>query len=62
METSYKVTKLDLLIIQRSYLTVAYLEIPFSQNSYHIETIQLIYFANQLTGFYMIQGFTERYF
>ena len=62
METSYKVTKLDLLIIQRNYLTVAYLEIPFSQNSYHIETIQLIYFANQLTGFYMIQGFTERYF
>ena len=55
-------TKLDLLIIQRNYLTIAYLEIPFSKNSYHIETIQLICFANQLTGFYTKQGFTERYF
>ena len=47
-------TKLDLLI-QRNYLTVFYLEIPVSKNLYHC-------FANQLTGFYVIQGFTERYF
>ena len=54
-------TKLDLLIIQTNYLTVVYSEIPFSKNLYHIEAIQLICFANQLTGFYMIQGFTEKY-
>ena len=55
-------TKLDLLITQRSYLIVVYSEIPFNKNSYHIQTIQLIYLANKLTGFYMIQGFTESYF
>ena len=55
-------TKLDLLIIQIHYLTVVYSEIPFSKNLYHIETIQLICFANRLTGFYMMQGFTGRYF
>ena len=38
------------------------MEIPFSKNSYHIETNQLICFTHQLTGFYMIRGFTERYF
>ena len=38
------------------------MEIPFSKNSYHIETNQLICFMLQLTGFYMIRGFTERYF
>ena len=54
-------TKLDLPIIQTNYLTVVYSEIPFSKNLYHIEAIQLICFANQLTGFYMIQGFTEKY-
>ena len=48
--------------MQIYYLTVVYSEIPFTKNLYHIETIQLICFANQLTGFYMIQGFTEGYF
>ena len=37
-------------------------EIPFSKNSYHMETSQLICLANRMTGFYMIQVFTERYF
>ena len=37
------------------------LEIPFSKNSYSIETNQPISKANKLTGFYMIQVFTERY-
>ena len=30
------------------------LEIPFSKNSYHTETSQLISKASHLTGFYMI--------
>ena len=44
------------------HCTVVCLEISFSKNVYHIETSQLICFVNQLTGFYMMQGFTERYF
>ena len=36
-------------------------EIPFSKNSYHIETSQAISKANKFTGFYMIQVFTKRY-
>ena len=38
------------------------LEIPFSQNLYHIQTSHLIFNANQLTGFYMKQVFTKRGF
>ena len=34
----------------------------FSKILYHIETSQLIYYANQLTGFYMARVFTESYF
>ena len=41
---------------------VACSEIPLSKNSYHMETSQLICFANRLTGFYMIEVFTKRYF
>ena len=37
-------------------------ETRFTKNSYHIETSKLQRFANQLTGFYMIRDFTERYF
>ena len=33
---------------------IAFLEIPFSKNLYHMETSQLISKANQLTGFYMM--------
>ena len=35
---------------------------PFSKYSYYIETSQLNFIANQLTGFYIIQIFTKRYF
>ena len=35
---------------------------PFSKNSYYIETSQLICYVNQLTDFYMAQNFTESYF
>ena len=37
-------------------------ETPFSKNSYYIETSQLIWVANQLTGFYMMRVFTARCF
>ena len=30
-------------------------EIPFSKNSYYIDTIQMIWLANQLIGFCMIR-------
>ena len=33
---------------------------PFSKNSYHTETSQMICNTNQATGFYMIRIFTER--
>ena len=36
-------------------------EIPFSKNSYHIETSQPITKTNELTRFYMIQVFTKKY-
>ena len=44
-------TKLDLLIIQRNYLTATYLEIPFSKNLHHIESIQLICFHKSIDWF-----------
>ena len=37
-------------------------ETPFSKNLFHKETIQLIFSANQITDFYMIQVFTKTYF
>ena len=43
-------------------ITIVCSAIPFSKNSCHIETSQLICKANQLFGFYMIQVFTERHF
>ena len=38
------------------------LETLFNKKSYHTETSQLIFDANQFTRFYMIRAFTERYF
>ena len=43
-------------------ITTVCLETPFSKNSFHIEISELICIANQMTGFYMIQVLTERYF
>ena len=43
-------------------ITTVCSETPFSKNLFHIETSQLICIANQITDFYMIQVFTERYF
>ena len=36
-------------------------KIPFSKNSYHIETSQPITKTNELTRFYMIQVFAKKY-
>ena len=46
----------------KSKNTIVCSELPFSKHSHHIETSQLIGFANQLTDSYMIEGLTERYF
>ena len=37
------------------------MEIPFSENPYHVETSQPICKANKLTSFYMIQVFAKNY-
>ena len=54
-ESTWKVHVKEIVII-------VYLDIPFSKNSHHIETSQLMCNAYQLTGFYMIQVFTGRSF
>ena len=43
-------------------ITKVCLETPFSKIMFHIETSQVIWIANQMTGFYMIQVLTGRYF
>ena len=43
-------------------MTTVCSETSFSKNSFHTETSQLICIANQMTGFYMIQVLTKRYF
>ena len=48
--------------VGRISIIIFCLEIAFRQNSYHTETSQLIWKANQLTGFYRTRIFTERYF
>ena len=37
-------------------------ETVFTKNLYHIENIQLLRFSNQMTCFYFIRVFTQRYF
>lgn len=37
-------------------------EIPFGKISHHLETSQMIFMSNQLTGFYVIRVFDGRYF
>ena len=37
-------------------------EIPFSEDSYHVETSQLIWESNRLTAVFVVRVFTERYF
>ena len=43
-------------------MIIVYSEITLSKTSYHVETSQSICFANQLTGYYVMQGSTTRYF
>ena len=37
-------------------------KVLFSGDSHRVETIQLAYAANQLTGLFMFQAFTDQYF
>ena len=41
-------------------VTEVHSERPFSKNLYHIETSQLTCIANQMTGSYKMQPFTDR--
>ena len=41
-------------------LVIEYLKRPFSKNSYHTETSQLVCNTNQATSFYIIRIVTER--
>ena len=43
-------------------MNIVYSEMPFSTNSFHVETRQLVCFPNHLIDFYMIWGFNEIYF
>ena len=43
-------------------MTTVCSETSFSKNSFHTEISPLICIANQMTGFYMIQVLTKRYF
>ena len=48
--------------VYRTKQIKVYSGLPFSNNPYYIETSQLSWKADKLTGFYMIRGFTEMYF
>ena len=37
-------------------MITVYSEITLSKKSYHVETSQSIFFTDQLTGYYMMQG------
>ena len=45
-----------------STMIIVYLEMSFTTNWLHVETSQLVCFANHLIGFYMIWSFNKIYF
>ena len=53
-----KLTIIKIFISKYNYS----LFLNFSKKSYYVETSQLTCKALQLTGFYMTQGFSERFF
>ena len=55
-------TNADLLFISEKLTAIICSEILFTKNLYHIETNQFITTANQLSVFYHLQDFAERYF
>ena len=55
-------TNTDLLFISEKITAIICSEILFTKNLYHIETNQFISTANQLSGFYHLRDFAERYF
>ena len=55
-------TYTDLLLSSEKVTAIICSGILFTKNLYHIEASQLIYIANQLSGFQILGDFTERYF
>ena len=60
----FKVCWLTLIYFFSSEKITAFIcsGILFTKNLYHIETSQFVCIANQLSGFYILRDFTERYF
>ena len=60
----FKVCWLTLIYFFSSEKITAFIcsGILFTKNLYHIETSQFVFIANQLSGFYILRDFTERYF
>ena len=55
-------TNIDLLFSSEKITAITFSRILFTKNLYHIETNQFICIADQLSGFYILRLFTERYF
>ena len=53
---------IDLLFSNEKITSITCSGILFTKNLYHIEASQFICIAYHLTGFYVLQVFTERYF
>ena len=43
-------------------MNIVYSEMPFSTDSFQVDTSQLVCFANHLIVFYMMRGFNKIYF
>ena len=59
----YPFINIQSLLIRKVNVTcgIDYSKKLFSKNSYHTETSELYCNTNQVTGFYMIRFFTERF-
>ena len=55
-------TNTDLLLSSEKVTAIICSGILFTKNLYHIEASQFICIANQLSGFQILQRFTESYF
>ena len=55
-------TNIDLIFSSEKITAIACLGILFTKNFYYIETSQFICITYQLSGFYILGVFTERYF
>ena len=55
-------TNIDLVFSSEKIIAITCLGILFTKNFYRIETSQFICIAYQLSGFYILRVFIERYF